>query len=351
MFIHILFAICAALASANFYEILGVSQDASEGEIKKQYRKLSKQYHPDKNAGNEEAQRQFQEIARAYEVLSDNEKRQIYDLEGAEGLDRHEKGGNAPASPFDMFFGGGGNQRRKGPDAHVEMEVTLEDLYNGAERSARINRNVICPKCRGTGAKGGDTKKCGTCGGRGVRLVQQQMAPGFVVQMQETCNDCGGKGHVHKHHCPHCSGRKVVPDEKVLTAVIEKGMKSDAEIRFERQSEQHPGISPGDVIFKLKQAPHPRFNRDGDHLHHEMHLSIKEALLGFHRTVRHLDGRDVVIDYKGVTQPFETRKITGEGMPMHDYPSQHGDLLVKYIVDLPKNLNDEQKKAIEKLFN
>lgn len=350
MFTAVLFALCAFLASANFYELLNVSQDASDGEIKKSYRKLSKQYHPDKNAGDEEAQKKFQEIARAYEVLSDSEKRQIYDLEGQEGLERHEKGGNAPASPFDMFFGGGGNQRRKGPDANVEMEVTLEDLYNGAERAARINRNVICPKCRGTGAKGGETKKCNACSGRGVRMVHQQMAPGFVVQMQDTCHECGGKGNVVKHSCPHCTGKKVVMDEKLLTAAIEKGMKSDAEIRFERQSEQYPGVTPGDVIFKLKQVPHPRFTREGDHLHHEMHLSLKEALLGFRRSIRHLDSRDVEVDFKGVTQPFEVRKIVGEGMPLHDFPSQHGDLFVKYIVDLPKNLNEEQKKMIEKLF-
>lgn len=260
----------------------------------------------DKNAGNEEAQKKFTEIGRAYEVssiscrcsgcatnafmtlqrgfqsttkcrtrgvhaahfdslsrcdhcvhnglqvLSDTEKRQIYDLEGVEGLERHEKGGNQPASPFDMFFGGGGGGRRKGPDAQVEIEVTLEELYNGGQRQARISRNIICPKCRGTGAKDGQTTKCNACQGRGVRMVQQQMAPGFVVQMQETCPECNGKGQIYKSKCPHCQGKKVVMEEKTLTATIEKGMPSNGEIRFERESEQQPGITPGDVIFKLK---------------------------------------------------------------------------------------------------
>ena len=127
----------------------------------------------------------------------------------------------------------------------MEMEVTLEDLYNGGERQARINRNIICPKCRGTGAKDGEVKKCHTCQGRGVRMVQQQMAPGFMVQMQETCPDCQGRGNIAKHSCPHCSGRKVIADEKELTGSIERGMASDAEIRFERESEQQPGESFG----------------------------------------------------------------------------------------------------------
>ena len=142
-------------------------------------------------------------------MLSDDEKRAVYDLDGEEGLERHEKGENAPMDPFAQMFGGGGRGRQRGPDAQVDMEVTLEDLFNGAQRQARISRNVICPKCRGTGAKDGETIKCKACGGRGVRLVQRQMAPGFVVQMQEACGECGGRGNIPKAACPHCGGTKV----------------------------------------------------------------------------------------------------------------------------------------------
>jgi DnaJ-class molecular chaperone len=261
----LLFLVALACAAAtNFYETLGVSSDADEATIKKAYRKLSLKYHPgacglralpalspprrpasfrtllqlrtdspsvfrpampapaDKNPGDATAQAKFTEVSRAYEVLTDGEKKSIYDLEGIEGLEQFEKNGgkNAPANPFDMFFGGGGGGgRRKGPDAQVEVEVTLEDLYNGGQRQARINRNIICPKCKGSGAKDGATSRCNACGGKGVRLVQQQMAPGFVVQMQETCSECGGKGQVFKTKCPHCDGRKVVPEEKTLTCV------------------------------------------------------------------------------------------------------------------------------------
>lgn len=259
-------------------------------------------------------------------------------------------GGGGPMSPFDMFFGGGGHGRRRGPDAAVEMEVSLEELYSGGSRSARINRNVICPKCRGTGAKDGETQKCRACGGRGVRMVQQQMAPGFVVQMQESCPECGGRGNTAKTPCPHCNGRKVVMEEKTLTATIERGMASDAEIRFERESEQQPGITPGDVIFKLKAAQHGRFKREGNNLHREEKLSLKEALLGFRRPLRHLDGHEVVLEHTGVTQPFEVRKVAGEGMPLPDTPSLFGDLHVKYIVDLPKTLSQAQREAIAAAF-
>lgn len=195
------------------------------------------------------------------------------------------------------------------------------------------------------------TVKCKACQGRGVRMVQQQMAPGFVVQMQETCGECGGRGNVAKSACPHCNGRKVIMEEKTLTADVEKGMASDGEVRFERESEQQPGITPGDVIFRFKQTPHPRFRREGDNLHHEMHLTLKEALLGFKKPIRHLDGRDVWVEYKGVTQPFEVRKVVGEGMPHHNFASQLGDLFVKYIVDFPKTLNEDQQSNIARLFN
>jgi DnaJ-class molecular chaperone len=284
--------------------------------------------------------------------LSDPEKRQVYDLEGQEGLERHEKGGGMQAqNPFDMFFGGGGGGgRRKGQDAQVEIEVTLEELYNGGSRQARISRNVICPKCRGTGAKDGEQQRCHACGGKGVRMVQQQMAPGFVVQMQETCGECGGKGQIYKSKCPNCQGKKVVPDEKTLTAQIERGMPSNGQIVFERESEQSPGVTPGDVIFKFKQTPHKLFKRDGDDLHYELHISLREALLGYSRVIKHLDGRDVKIEAKGVTQPFQVRKMSGEGMPQHNTPSQMGVLHVKNIVDLPSTLSQEQKDAIAKVF-
>ena len=210
--VNVLFAltIVSAQPGTEYYKVLGIERDASASQIKRAFRKLSLKYHPDKNKGSEEATVMFQKISKAYEVISDPDKRAIYDVDGEKGLERHEKGENQPANPFDMFFGGGGGGKKRGQDAHVDVHVSLEDLYNGGTRSARIKRNVICPKCRGTGAKDGQTKKCRACNGQGVRLVQQQMGPGFTVQMQQTCDKCGGKGYVHKQKCPHCRGKKVL---------------------------------------------------------------------------------------------------------------------------------------------
>eukprot|EP01029_Cantina_marsupialis_P028546 TRINITY_DN776407_c0_g1_i1.p1 TRINITY_DN776407_c0_g1~~TRINITY_DN776407_c0_g1_i1.p1 ORF type:complete len:354 (-),score=126.12 TRINITY_DN776407_c0_g1_i1:152-1213(-) len=344
------FCLIVAVFARDFYEILGVAQDASAKEIKKAYRKLSLKYHPDKNAGDEEAKKKFQEVAHAYEILSDDEKRQIYDYEGEEGLEKEKNGRGGHASPFDMFFGGGGGGRRKGQDAHVEISVTLEDLYNGGKRSAKISRNVLCPKCRGTGAKDGETHRCPHCGGQGVRLVKQQMGPGFTVQMQQPCEHCSGKGQIYKHKCPHCHGKKKMLEDKVLEADIEKGMPDGHQIVFERQSEQSPGITPGDVIFILRTQTHRRFVRKGNDLHTTLKITLKEALLGFDKNIRQLDGREVPVRSSTITKPFSIRQIPEEGMPVHDYPSQKGSMFVKFEVQFPSSLSSKQKEMVAKLL-
>lgn len=308
-------------------------------------------YLTDKNAGNAEAEDKFHQIARAYEVLSDAQKRQVYDLEGFEGLEREEKsgGGNQHVSPFDAFFGGGG--KPKGPDAAVDVSVTLEELYNGAQKQLQLTRNAICRKCRGTGAKDGKTTTCKTCGGQGVVLVTQRMGPGFNVQMQQQCPKCGGRGKVFKTHCPFCHGHKVVKEEKTLTADIERGMPSNHQIVFERESEQRPGMVPGDVIFRLHQVPHVRFRRANDDLHYEMNINLEEALLGYRKEVLHLDDRKVRVVQNEVTKPFQVRTIAGEGMPIHNFPSQKGDLHVLHQVVYPEELSEYQKQLIEELLD
>ena len=216
--------------------------EATDVQIKKAYRKLSLKYHPDKYTGDEEdIESRFHAIARAYEVLSDPQKRQVYDLEGIAGLQREEQSAGRPSSPFDAFFGGRSGQQR-GPDAAVDIPLTLEELYNGAQKQAQFSRNVICRKCRGTGAKGGKTSTCRQCRGKGHVIVEQQVGPGFTVQMQQPCPTCNGRGKTFKTACPFCHGHKVVEEDKVLTADVERGMPSMHQIVFERESEQHPGI-------------------------------------------------------------------------------------------------------------
>jgi DnaJ-class molecular chaperone len=345
MLLYLLLALVALVfgEEVKYYKVLGVERDASAGEIKKAFRKLSLQYHPDKNPGDEEARMKFVEISEAYDVLSDPEKRQLYDLGGEESL----KKGNQPSSPFDMFFGGGQQGgRRKGQNFKMEFAVTLEELYNGAEKEFKINRKVLCNKCRGTGAKGGETTKCKKCKGSGVVMQLQQLGPGFNVQMQAACDACGGKGQTYKVACPVCKGEKLVMEEKVLNAVIERGMPNGHELVFERASEQSPDSIPGDVILQVKTDKHPRFTRQGNDLHHTMTITLKEALLGFKRSVAQLDGRIIEVVREGVTQYDHVMQIKKEGMPHHDVPSDKGNLFVKFQVVFPNKLTVEQQQKL-----
>eukprot|EP00753_Platysulcus_tardus_P014189 PLAT4186.1.p1 GENE.PLAT4186.1~~PLAT4186.1.p1 ORF type:complete len:402 (+),score=113.79 PLAT4186.1:153-1208(+) len=345
----LLLAVVVAVAGAqqDLYEVLGIGRDAKQREIKKAFRKLSRTCHPDLHPNDPEKAEQFKTLSNAYETLLDEDKRQIYDLEGFEGLERHAQGGGGGGG-FDPF--GFPTGKPKGPTATLRLAVTLEELYNGGERTARIQRHVLCPKCRGTGAKDGKMKKCKVCGGRGHRLVNQRVGPGFTIQMQQPCNACGGRGQVHQHKCPHCSGHKVVEEEKELLATIERGMASDEEILFERAGEQQPGMIPGDVVFKLEARKHRLFERRGNDLYMTQRISLREALLGFDRSIRHLDGHSVSLSSNAITKPFQQRRLRKEGMPVHNFPAEHGDLYVTYEVNFPRTLSDSAKEELRKVL-
>jgi len=334
-----LLVMCAPTASASavfkkdadLYEVLGVSRDATDKDIKKAFRKLSVTNHPDKG-GNKEV---FQQIQRAYEVLSDEELRLVYDHAGLEGLDQHEKGQNAPASPFDAFFGGGQQRNaNRGPEAKVDMQVSLEDMYNGNEVSMSIKRRVVCRNCKGRNKwKQPQCADCGECPPE-IKMVQQQVAPGFVVQQQQQVPS--------DHRCKQ--------EPKELKMTVERGAPDGHEVRFKGASEQSPGQVPGDVVVSLRQKSHHQFKRQGNDLHMEMQISLKEALTGFSRVVKQLDGRDVIIEETGVTGPYTTKTIAGEGMPKHGVPSETGDMRIKMKVKFPKSLTAEQVEAINKIF-
>ena len=175
---------------------------------------------------------------------------------------------------------------------------------------------------------------------------------GFSFKMQNTCRKCGGKGIVFSEICDHCKGRRVVRENKKLLLVVEKGMKDGEKLVFHKESEQHPDITPGDLIVTLKQRPHRFFHtRSGNDLHANMDLNFKEALLGFSKRFKHLDGRDVEISAREPTQPFFVRKVVEEGMPHHKFSSQKGDLFLKMNVKLPIRLTEEEKELVKQLFN
>eukprot|EP01116_Phalansterium_solitarium_P020545 TRINITY_DN6103_c0_g1_i1.p1 TRINITY_DN6103_c0_g1~~TRINITY_DN6103_c0_g1_i1.p1 ORF type:complete len:284 (+),score=30.40 TRINITY_DN6103_c0_g1_i1:113-964(+) len=213
----------------EFYERLEITPDADQDTIKKSYRKMAIKYHPDKNPNNPAAAEKFKEVSEAYEVLSDPEKKEVYDKYGKEGL--KEGGGMRDAadifaqffgggSPFSSFFGGGGRGGpKKGDDIVHELAVTLEDLYKGKTTKLSVTRNKICPKCEGSGTKvGGVSASCKTCNGSGRRMVIRQLGPGMIQQMQTVCDDCGGKGETVKEEdkCKQCKGKKVEKEKKIL---------------------------------------------------------------------------------------------------------------------------------------
>jgi DnaJ-related protein SCJ1 len=324
----------------DYYKVLELNRDATEQDIQRAFRRLSLKYHPDKNPGDQEAAQRFLDINKAKEILGDADKRRIYDSQGQEALDRHIRGDDV-----DMW----GN-RQRGPNAYSDVPVTLEELYNGADKEMTYSRNVICSSCRGTGAKDGQTKTCPHCNGAGVKLERVSMGPGFSMQMQTTCNACGGRGKTHAAHCPICKGRRVKPEQKTLKFEIEKGMKDGQNLVFARESEQSPDYTPGDLILVLKQSPHKMYKRIGDNLYYECNIELKEALLGFKRSIKHLDDHYTQIASNEIVQPFSVKIIKEEGMPIHSDPGSYGDMHVKYIVKLPKKLSKEDKEQLKKIF-
>jgi DnaJ-related protein SCJ1 len=193
-------------------------------------------------------------------------------------------------------------REKKGHSIEITLDVTLEELYLGKTVEIEINKQIICPICRGTGAKSEKhVKECSTCRGSGVQIIRQQFAPGIFQQMQTTCNSCGGKGRVVSEKCPHCKGHKVKRGSTQQTIYIEKGMNDGARIEFEGESDQSPDYSAGDLIFTLKQIPHPVFTREGMNLQMKHTITLKDALLGFETTVNHLDGEKLVLKRDSVT--------------------------------------------------
>jgi DnaJ family protein A protein 2 len=316
----------------KFYKLLGVDKNASDNDIKKAFRKLAIKHHPDKGGDPET----FKEITRAHEVLSDPDKRRMYDQGGEDAVSGDGGGGN-PTDVFDMMFGGGGrgggggSRRRKTKDVVHQLPVTLEQLYNGMTKKMAVNREVIDQK------KG--VSQCDGCDGRGVKVKVIRMGP-MIQQMQQPCDDCGGRGKTFK----------TKKEREVLEIYVEKGAPNGHKVTFSEKADEHPDADPGDVIFVLKEKEHERFIRKGADLYIKRDISLSEALCGYTLEVEHLDGRILVIKSNPgeIITPMTTDPLQKEAPGMQFETFDDCDCLAENVAQAETEDTDACKKVCEK---
>ncbi|KAI9684570.1 MAG: Type I HSP40 co-chaperone [Bathelium mastoideum] len=361
---------------SKFYDLLGVPSDASEAQLKSAYKKGALKHHPDKNAHNPEAAEKFKDLSHAYEVLSDPQKRQIYDQYGEEGLEQGGAGGGMAAEDlFAQFFGGGsafggmfggmgGGMRDTGPKKAKTImhthKVSLEDIYRGKVSKLALQKSVICPKCDGRGGKEGAVRKCTGCDGIGMKTMMRQMGP-MIQRFQTVCPDCNGEGELirERDKCKQCNGKKTIVERKVLHVHVDRGVRSGTKMPFIGEGDQLPGVQPGDVIFEIEQKPHSRFERKEDDLFYHAEIDLLTALAGGTIHVEHLDDRWLSIEIQPgeVISNGDVKLIRGQGMPSHRH-HDFGNLYIQFSVKFPERLggpngepmSDQDRAALERIL-
>lgn len=347
------------MAKRDYYEVLGVGKDATQDQIKKAYRRLALKYHPDKNPDNKEAEEKFKECAEAYEVLSNEDKRKRYDQFGHDGLrgsgmhDFSRMNADDISSIFgDIFgdffgFGGGRGGRRGGPqrglDLETTVELTLNEVADGTEKTIEFTRQDNCDSCEGSGcAKGSQPTTCPTCGGSG-----QVARGGGFFQMVSTCPACGGDGKVISNPCKKCKGTGHVPKKRVITVKVPAGVHEGQGIRVAGEGEPGKKGGPrGDLYCYVRVKAHPFLMRDGSNLIAVVPISFTQATLGGTIEVPSLDGTKQLKIPTG-TQYGDVFRIKGQGLP--DLRSgRKGDELIRVTIEIPKKLTSEQESLLKK---
>lgn len=355
------------MAKRDYYEILGISRDASPEEIKKAYRRLAIKYHPDRNPDNsKEAEEKFKEVSEAYKILSDPEKRQIYDQYGHAGLEAEVGAGAGfggfDVDPFKIFeevfgrgaFGGDifgdffgrrarAGEAQPGSDLHYTLEISFEEAAFGTEKEIRIGRYEPCSSCKGSGIKpGSGPETCPTCKGSGYVSVSQ----GFF-SISRTCTQCQGRGTIIRDPCWQCRGAGRTRANRKIKVKIPAGVDHGAHLRLGGQGEAglHGG-PPGDLYVSLRVRPHPIFERDGNNIICEVPISFAQAALGGKVSVPTLNGK-VKLTIPPATQTDKIFRLRGKGIP-YLHSSSRGDQLVKVVVETPVSLNEEQKELLRK---
>lgn len=345
--------------TTRYYEILGVSKDATQDELKKAHRKLALKLHPDKGGDVEK----FKEVNEAFETLKDPEKRKIYDEYGEEAIKEGmgSGGGGAGMSDiFDLFTGGGGGRgrsqrERKSDDVQHKLVVTLEELYNGTTKKLSLSRNLPCETCSGSGTKSGKKYECSTCRGTGVQVHVRPLGPGMVQQIQARCSSCNGSGQGTPagDQCGSCKGKCLVSEKKTFEVHVEQGMKAGSKVVLRGEAGcSEAGLAPGDVILLIAPKEHATFKRVNIDLIMQKTISLADALCGCSFRFKHLDGRvlSVTTPPGEVIKPDTFKCIRDEGMPIHGRPFMKGNLYVHFTVAFPERFDAAEVQALRKVL-
>lgn len=348
----------------DYYEVLGVSKTASDDELKKAYRKLAKQYHPDSNPGDKEAEAKFKEASEAYAVLSDSDKRRQYDQFGHAAFENGGGGaGGFDFSGMDMgdifgdifgdLFGGGRSQRRsyngpmKGKNTRENIRITFDEAVKGTEKPLKIKFKETCSCCNGSGAKPGTQPvTCTRCGGKGQVIMQSQSFFG-MARTVTACPDCNGTGSVIKEKCSDCSGLGYVPKTKEIMVNVPAGIDNGQAVKIRGMGE--PGVNGGergDLLVEIFVSRHPVFIRQDYDIYSTVPISFVTATLGGEVRISTVDG-DVMYDVKAGTQTDTKVRLRGKGVPTLRNKQVRGDHYVTLVVSVPTNLTKEQKEALK----
>jgi len=364
------------MTKRDYYEILGVSKTSTAEEIKKSYRKVAMQFHPDRNPGDKAAEEKFKEAAEAYEILSDQDKRAQYDRYGHAGVSNNGRGGHPGNMNMDdifsqfgdifgedifgSFFGGGGAGTRtrggqrtrgvRGSNLRIKLKLTYEEIAKGVTKNIKVKKYVPCTVCSGSGAKDkdkGSMQTCNTCGGSGqVRKVTNT----FLGQMQTvtTCPACNGEGSIITAKCANCKGEGRVYAEETVTIDIPAGVQEGMQLNISgRGNAGERGGAPGDLIILIEEEPHKELQREGLNVAFELHLSFTDAVFGTQVEVPTIDGR-AKIKIPAGTQSGRVFRLKGKGFPaVNSY--EKGDQLVHVNIWTPQQLSSEEKSLLEKL--
>lgn len=345
----------------DYYEVLGVRRDASTDEVKRAFRRLALQYHPDRNPDDPQAAEKFKEASEAYEVLSDPDKRRNYDMFGHAGVGATSGSGFGDfgftdlgfGDIFNTFFGGGAATRSRrratrGDDLRYDLTITLEEAYEGVEKEIEVSRQVTCELCGGSGARPGTgMETCASCGGSGQIRRQAQSIFGAVVNIT-TCSTCGGEGRILRSPCQQCRGQGRVERRRRLRVAIPPGVDTGSQVRLVGEGAAgFRGGPPGDLYIVVRVRPHPELRRQDDDIVYDLRINMMQAALGDRIRVPTLDG-PVEITIPPGTQYGQTFRLPGRGMP-NLRSGRRGDQFVVVQVVIPKDLTPEQRALLRKV--